>query len=68
MTIHRDPSTPGRKLLYPFFETANGTPFVVPPEYVIKCRQAACHWGKRHGVRLLVHKKAGQHICERVDS
>ena len=67
MNIERDPSTPGRKLIYPFFAVANGTPYVVPSDDVMKCRQAACHWGKRHGVRLLVRKKGGEHICERVD-
>lgn len=67
MTIEPKPHVGGKPLRYPFFDVANGTPFPVSREDVLRCRSAACHWSKRHGVRLLVRRKGSQHICERVD-
>lgn len=67
MTFTRPPNECGKPPKYDFYAVANGTPFSVPREDVLRVRSAASHWGKRHGVRLLVRKVRGEHMCQRVE-
>lgn len=57
----------GKPLTYRFDLVAAGNPISIPADKYLVARSAACHWGKRHGVKLTVRKFGGGYQCWRVE-
>lgn len=56
----------GRPLKYRFDLVAAGNAISIPADKLFVARSAACHWGKRHGVKLTVRKFGGGYQCWKI--